>query len=465
MHDTGPVAVAGCRAPWLRMGVLHAGLDALPQFCFVGAPRPIADRRSAWASTCRNREQPECALLRPRANDRQAHVYNQIVQLLYARVSKMAASRFGLVEGAAWLAYGAVSALLFRKLCSSKAPRSVVFLFALVLSAVDLYVPFTFRRPAHGVVVSVFLFLFPVTRPAKLCLVVAGSGPLSAARTLKEWLAVAALPVVPVRCLPSHVQTRLQTYKWSAWRGAELALALAVLAASSSLRALVHPDEISVPWSRALHICAFVSFMVALMNGAAALATAAGVQVVEPFNRFWEATSVADWWRYRWDATIALTLRMTVYEPLAGPVFRQGGQTAAFLRQAAGVATFAGSSLIHEYSLVAQGHRGSLGQLSLYFMAQPLLIYAEDLLRLRHRRAPARGARRKAGGEGTALPGMGPGGAVDRAVTVALVLGSVYFLWCPAYDPPLAPANSELGDELLRLLGVCDLVPFCAAPL
>ena len=335
---------------------------------------------------------------------------------------------------------------------------------ALILSTVDVFTPFTFRTPAHGVVLAVFLFLFPVTRPAKLYLCAVGQGPLVAAKNIPQWLAIATLPVIPVQCLPSHVQSRVRTYKLSLARIAEIVSGLVCLVAAAYLRQLVHPDDLSVPWSRFMHTIAFVGFLVALMNGAAALATMCGVDVVEPFNRFWKATSVADWWRYRWDTVIALQLRMTLYDPIAGPVAHTGGKTATFLRHAAGVATFAGSSLIHEYALMAQGHREAPGQLTVYFMAQPLLIALEAALRQRHRRLSPprhRGERQTSPKKVRRL--TGPGGAIDRAITVVLIVASVYYWWCPAYDPPQSNANKELFDETLHLVGLCASMPHCSA--
>lgn len=360
-------------------------------------------------------------------------------------------SASGVLETLAWVAYGLASAASLRALKAGKASTAVQVAAALAFCAVDLYVPFTYATREHQVAVAVVLFLFPVVRPAKLVLYALGDGPLAAGRTLREHLVLSALPVIPLRCLPAGVRARMQQYGNTVKSGLHLLTACLSIVAGAVLLRWHAPAPSPTFHTRLGHMLAFVGFMVAVMDGAAALATAAGAgPVVRPFNAFWRATSLTDWWSYRWDTVVALTLRMSVFEPALAQIQRTSKYRPA-LKSAAGVATFALSAAIHEYSVEAQGHVWQRGQMTAYFLMQPGLIVLERCL---HQAI-------EAACDAARVSSAAYRRVACRAVTIALVVAPVWYVWCPAYDPPMSDVNANVSRAVLQMVGLCGAMPHC----
>ena len=355
-------------------------------------------------------------------------------------------SASGVPETLAWVAYGLASAATLRVLKARKASTAAQVVTALVFSAIDLCIPFTYVTREHQIFVALVLFLFPVLRPTKLVLYALDSGPLVAGRTLRHYLVLAALPVIPQRCLTPGVRARMLPYVNTAKSAVHLIIACLAIGAGTVLLRWHAPASGPTFHTRLGHVLAFVGFMVVVMDGAAALATAAGAgPVVRPFNAFWRATSLTDWWSYRWDTVVALTLRMSVYEPALARI-QPSSKFKPALQTAAGVATFALSAAYHEYSLEAQGQVWRRGQLAMFFMLQPGLIVLE------------RGVHQAVDAACSALrcDGAAYRRLARRAVTAALIVGPVWYVWCPAYDLPVSDVNANAARAVQRLFGQCD---------
>jgi hypothetical protein len=357
----------------------------------------------------------------------------------------------GLANTLAWLLYGCLSSWCLWTLKRHGARKSIRLILAVIFSAVDIAIPFTYHTEKDQVAVAFVLFLFPVVRPTKLVLYAVDAGPLSVCYTLRHFLIVSALPVIPVRCLPLKVQTRMPVFKVTRRTAVNLIAACAAILLGSVMLSISSFEQHHMPWQRLWHLLAFTGFIVLVMDGAAALASGTGAgPVVQPFNDFWMAASVADWWSFRWDTVVALTLRMSVYDPVAGRL--QGrGQWVSALKCLAGLGTFALSSVIHEYALAAQGDVAEPGKLTAFFMCQPLLIFAEPWL---HRAIRAVFLCFKSSGSALERASL-------RALTLVLLFGSMYYLWCPAYDLPKSDVNIRTSRAVLRLVGLCSLVPHC----
>ena len=359
---------------------------------------------------------------------------------------------FGLGLTVLWLCYGLLSSLALLKLRSAGASKRACVTLASCLTVVDLIIPLTYDVAVeHEIAVSVVLFLFPVTRPTKLLLYAVGSGPLAHAEDTKTFLLLAVLPVVPLRCLPHRVQQRMRVYQLASARALELSGAVVAVLAGALLMRMYAPVPVPTLRTRVGHVASFVGFLMVLLDGSAALATALGAgPVVTPFNSFLLATSVHDWWRYRWDTIIALTLRMSVYDPVATQLTTNGARRGPQVLPA--LLTFVASAAVHEYSCYAVSRQlASIGQVSKFFLAQPVLMAAERPLQ--------RGARAL-----LKLVGVTDGtsaAVVQHVVTITLVAGSVYYLWCPSYDRPVSTANEGVADAVLRAIGLCSSVPYC----
>lgn len=349
-----------------------------------------------------------------------------------------------------WVAlYGQLSAILLFKLSQGQAPPWQLTLAVTICTAVDVAIPFTYDVSRHAIAVAVVVFLFPVTRPAKMILLTYDAGPLATVKTFRKFTLLMSLPVVPTRILPGHVQSRVPAYRVTGQAMLEMAAALLTVLAGCVVMRAYPPVPSPVFRTRLAHLMMFAGFLVFVLDGCAALATAlrAG-PVVRPFNSYLLSESVADWWRHRWDTVISLTLRMSVYEPLTRWLrTKSSADVATAVRIAPALATFIASALVHEYTFVAiNRHFSGVGQVSKFFLIQPFL----------------------SAGEAPLLAGMDRVSASPRikrgmqlAVTLTVVLSSVWFLWCPTYDPPVSLANERTSDAVLNLVGLCGMVKHC----
>ena len=364
---------------------------------------------------------------------------------------EMTWSDFGFVETALWLVYSVLSAVVVFKLRDRS--RTLQLSVALTFSAVDFCVPLTFDPTRHASAIALAVFLFPVTRPAKLVLSALGKGPLASAAHFKAFLVQCMLPVIPIRCLPDNVQRRMAIYQPSRAGAQHLAVACMAIVGGAYLTKNVEPASEPTLRSSTLHIVSFAGYLLLLLDTAALLATVLGAgAVVQPFNNFLLATSIADWWRYRWDTVVSLTLRMTVYDPLTAALGKPSNKAAATAaRLAPAMSTFLVSALLHEYTLYCLDRRCVWGQVSKFFLVQPALVMAERVLH---------GILRPFA-EGVGIKESSASRLIGHMTTVGLVTASLYVWWCPAYDVPYSRANERVGDAVLRLAGLCKYVQFC----
>lgn len=326
----------------------------------------------------------------------------------------------------------------------------------MVFSVVDALLPFSFTVPQHSLIVAEILFFFGILRPAKLLLFAFNRGPLGRDISLRQHLILAVLPVMPLKCLPESVQKRMKVYKNSVARVLEIAASLAVLVLSCATRCSVDEENMSTIARDATQIVSFIAFMNQLLNLPAAIATALGSEpVVTPFNEFWRAASVAEWWNYRWNNIVSLTLRLSVYQPIVDTykAMHPDRRAPGALVACAGVATFAASGGIHVYAMVAQRFPHAAIPLMSFFLAQALLIAIQPHASTAVMRAwsvissPTDEKARRY--------------MVDRLVTAGLIGSTVMLMWCKAYEPPYSNATTTLAQALLRAANLCDKVPYC----
>jgi Membrane bound O-acyl transferase family len=360
----------------------------------------------------------------------------------------------GLTTTALWLAYGLASSLALYQLRALRASTGLKLACATLFSVIDLLVPFTFRGAQDAIAISVVVFLFPVCRPTKLLLYALDQGPLAIQHSIQQYVLTASLPIIPLRCLPERVQRRMRVLQPSAWTVCKMAVAVGGVLLGALMTRAYEPVSGSTVRSCFAHIISFVGFLVLLLEGAAVAALALGSEpLVRPFNSFLMAASINDWWSFRWDTVISLTLRLSVYDPLTWLVLRLGGDPST-AKIVPGLATFGMSALVHEYTLFALTRNvQGIGQVSKFFLVQPILVVVEHLLRRSFRWMLTRASVWHHNTEK----------ALAHAITVCLVLGSVCIWWCPAYDPPVSIANERVADAVLRLAGLCEQAPYCKA--
>jgi Membrane bound O-acyl transferase family len=349
-----------------------------------------------------------------------------------------------------WVLYAIASASLLYVIRRFKAPRWSLACVAAVTSVVDVVAPFTYRLPEHQASVLVIPFMLSLTRPWKIFLYVFDRGPLSDLPSLRDHLAMANLPVLPLKCLPDRIQKRMGVYKLNSSRICELVALSAGMLFGAVLLRLYLPEECSQVWRRLVHMLVFVNYAGFIFNGGAALASSlSSIPLITPFNDFWLASSVADWWNYRWDTVVSLTLRMSVFEPVRAGLNRNLRLQRSHATVTAGICTFLASALIHEYAMAAQGQPQTLGYVSAYFLAQPVLMAVEPAVQ------------RTAMAAVDLLRVPIPAKFVQRAVTVGLISLTVYLLWAPVYDPPYGNLNDVSADAVLRMVGLCSVVQHC----
>lgn len=274
--------------------------------------------------------------------------------------------------------------------------------------------------------------------------------------SLKQHLILATFPVMPLKCLPEPVQKRMNVYQNSVARSLEIVASLVVLLLACAARCSFDAEKMPTTARYATQVCAFLSFINQLLNLPAAIATALGSEpIVTPFNEYWRAASVAEWWNYRWNNVVSLTLRLSVYQPIVDSYKAKypGRRPPASLVAAAGVATFAMSGAIHVYAMVAQRFSHATVPLMSFFLSQALLIGIQPHLAAAVMRALcliSRPTDEKARRH-----------VVNRVLTAALIGSTVLFMWCRAYEPPFSTASVQLAQAFLRAVGVCSSVSHC----
>lgn len=357
---------------------------------------------------------------------------------------------YGVGRTLLWVAlYGQFSSFVLFNLTSAHAPQWTIQIAAACFTLVDVALPFTYDISRHAIAVSVVVFLFPVTRPVKFILLAHNAGPLAAVKSYRLFTLLASLPVIPARVLPAHVRSRVPAYEVTSRALLEIAAALVTVVLGCVLMRAFPPVTSSTVRTRFAHLMMFSGFLVFVLDGCAALATAMGAgPVARPFNSYLQSESVADWWRHRWDTVISLTLRMSVYEPLTKWLRTQSSaDIATAVRIAPALATFIASALVHEYTFLAiNRHYRGLGQVSKFFLVQPFLSAAEQ---------PVLAAMDRVSASQRVKRGL------QLGITLTLVLGSVWWLWCPTYDPPVSRANERTSDAVLNLAGLCPVTKHC----
>lgn len=354
----------------------------------------------------------------------------------------------------AWLLYAAASALLVYA-ARRHGPRWLAACAVAAACAADLAAPMSYTLPRQQVSALVVPFVLTLMRPFKLVLMLCDRGPLAGLASARDFAVVANLPVMPLACLAPALQKRMRAYRPTRARGVELAVLGAAIPLGASLMRLYTLEESSQAWRRLVHMFVFSVYASFLFNLAAALSSyaARGVAIIAPFNEFWAATSLADWWAYRWDTVFAVIFRQVAFDPVRTALSRTklppGGAVAA-----AALCTFGVSALVHEYAMVAQGQPSALGHIWRYFMAQPLLLAAEPSVQ-KLARSIARASRVSPTGEALA----------QRAVAIALIVLPIYYLWAPVYDPPYGTLNNDSADAVLQLVRLCNSVPQCRSGL
>lgn len=361
----------------------------------------------------------------------------------------------GLLLLALWLSYSVTSAAILHIL-RARQKFLVVLSAAICFSVIDTLVPFSFLIPHHALIVSEILFFFGVLRPAKMILFAFDRGPLGRDISLRQHVILAVLPVMPLKCLPENIQKRMMVYKVTTARMLEIAASLVLLLLSCVIRC--HLEEANMPTAAgyAAQISAFISFMSQLLNLPAALATAWGCEpIVTPFNEFWKAASVVEWWNYRWNNVVSLTLRLSVYQPIvdAYKAMHPGRSTPGVVAALAGIATFTASGGIHVYAMVAQQLPHAALPLMSFFLLQAVLIAVQPFISnaaMQVLYSVSKPADEKARRH-----------AVDRVLTAVMIISTVRLLWCAAYEPPYSHATHDLAQALLRVAGLCDMAPHC----
>lgn len=360
----------------------------------------------------------------------------------------------GLLLLSFWLLYGIVSASILYALRANSTSRAVVAA-AITFSVIDCLLPFSFTCPQHSLIVAEIIFFFGVLRPAKLILFAFDRGPLGRDLSLRQHVVLATLPVMPLKCLPEHVQKRMKVYKNSKARTLEIVASVVLLLFSCAARCSLDEEGMPTTAGYATQTVSFLAFMNQLLNLPAAIATALGSEpIVTPFNDFWKAASVSEWWNFRWNNVVSLTLRLSVYQPIvdAYKATQPSGRSTAVVALA-GIATFAASGALHVYAMVAQRFPHAALPLMSFFLVQALLIAVQPYL--------SKAVLQLLDAFGIARDEKGRKNDVDRTMTAAMIGSTVYFIWCRAFEPPRSHATHELAQALLRATGLCNAVPYC----
>lgn len=353
-----------------------------------------------------------------------------------------------------WLLYGLASATVLYVL-RAKSTFSAVLAATIAFTVIDCLLPFSFTCPKHSLIVAEILFCFGIVRPAKMILFAFNRGPLGRDLSLRQHLILASLPVIPLKCLPKSAQKRMKIYKNSVARALEIVASIVVLLLSCAVRCSLDEEEMPTLAGYATQIVSFIAFMNQLLNLPAAIATALGSEaIVTPFNEFWKAASVAEWWNFRWNNVVSLTLRLSVYQPIVDAFkAKNPDQRSTAVVALAGIATFAASGGIHVYAMVAQRFPHATMPLMSFFLLQALLIAIQPYV--------SRAVLQLLAVFGGAEVDKGRQHAVDRAITAAMLWSTVLLLWCRAYEPPYSHATYDLAQALLRAAGLCDAIKHC----
>jgi hypothetical protein len=374
-----------------------------------------------------------------------------------------------------WLLYGVLSSAC---LYVVKVRRpSLLLWFAAFFAVIDTCFPFSYPSPDRILEIAPTQFVLALMRPAKMLMLAFGQGFLAREMSLKQHIVLCMLPVVPLKALPEHVQKRIPAFRASASTWMQLSICLVTLLGAATAVCCLDPATTSYLARSAIHLVAFVAFMHILLLGAALLATALGSEaIVNPFNSFWQAESVADWWSYRWNAVIGTSLRCTVYDPIVKSFKARnpGMPVPQHVKLLAGCATFAYSALIHEQSLVNQHAFAAAGPLTLFFMLQPALIVLQPWLtdaaaaallsikKINSKEEPQDSSGIKQNSNGKKMNG-GLRRLAGRLTTACLLGVSILLLWCPAYEPPYSDVTVRISTASMKLLpGMLDAVPYCS---
>jgi Membrane bound O-acyl transferase family len=350
-----------------------------------------------------------------------------------------------------WLTYGIVSsaALYFAKM---RFQAGKVLAVALLFSVIDAYIPFSYPFPERVLEVSSIQFFFVLLRPGKMVLFAFDKGPLAHQMSLKQHILLTLLPVMPIRALTEKMQKRIPAFKPSVGVFLESVAWLVALIMLGACTCAYATSETSFAFRSVKHILAFVAFIHHLLLTSALLASVLGTEpVVRPFNYFWRSKSLADFWSYRWNTVIGSTLRMTVYEPIIEhyqathpdkPIPKHARVLAAF-------GTFAYSAMIHEHALVNQRAFTAVGPLTIFFLAQPVLMAFQWWLtrhgtKLLHDAVQMHTSSRRS--EETIQNGVG------KFTTYVLGFASLLLWWCPVYDPPYSHLSEVAAQGLVQLV-------------
>ena len=333
---------------------------------------------------------------------------------------------------------------------------SLLLLFAVLFSLMDSYIPFSYpSTPTDRVLEMIPLqFMFTLLRPAKMLMLAFDRGFLARAMSMKQHILLSVLPVVPLKSLPEGLQKRIPAFRPSAGGLVQLGLWGVVVVMGAAVTCSMDPSSTGYIVRTLRHMVAFMAFMHVLLLGAAFLASAVGSEpVVRPFNSFWLAESVAEFWNYRWNAVIGTSLRCTVYMPIVD-CYKAGSPGKAVplhTKMLAGCATFAYSAIIHEQVLMNQREFSAAGLLTAFFMLQPVLVVVQpwlaDLVTSGVVCPTARIQRKQDGDEVVRVDGRksvhngketdvhaGLRRNVGQLTTVTLGFGTIALLWCPAWD-------------------------------
>lgn len=379
-----------------------------------------------------------------------------------------------------WLLYGVASSTA---LYAVKVRRpSLLLVFATLFALVDSYIPFSYSSD-RILEIAPLQFMFALLRPAKMLMLAFGRGFLAREMSMKQHVILSILPVVPMKGLPEHLQKRIPAFRTSAAALMQLGFWLVVLVMGAAVTCSMDTSTTGPLLRSARHLVAFLGFMHVLLLGSALLASALGSEpVVAPFNSFWLAESIADWWSYRWNTVIGTSLRCTVYDPIVEhfKAGNRGKPVPMRTKLLAGCATFAYSAMIHEQALVNQRAFSAVGPLTLFFMLQPVLIVVQpwlaDLATAVRVFLTAPRVHKQIHGatvsvDGTQIVQNGKGedrhavfrGHMGRATTFVLGFASLILLWCPAYDPPYSDLTDRIATATMKVLpGMLEAVPYCS---
>jgi hypothetical protein len=204
----------------------------------------------------------------------------------------------------------------------------------------------------------------------KVLLLAAGRGPLNPDLPVHQFLFIAALPVKPTNRSSSH-----HTYSEAAATSPKLKSAFIVSCAVkvAVLAAILHAyqffDQLYLYIRLALYGVHIYCFFDLLLPCIAAVGGALGMEMEPQFDRPYLASSLRDFWGRRWNLVVSAILRPSVY----GPVRARVG------KQAAAVATFLVSGLMHEAMVYYITLRPPTGEMTAFFLLHGTCCEAERL--------------------------------------------------------------------------------------